>query len=103
VSNEFKFTKPQTSQRLDSIPVRSDGIHPRTIPSSRRSAISINSITSSDGLSIGVLRGTKTKRKWEVAKAAGRLNMKLIKYHPICVLWFTALLTLGAVLQVVIK
>jgi len=103
VPNEFEFTKPQASQRLNSLHSRSARVSTRTISPTRGSTISIDSITSADGIPIGVLRGTKAKRKWEVAKAAGRLKMKLIKYHPVCVLWVTALLALGAILQVVIK
>ena len=102
VTNEL-FT-PQTSERRDSLLIRSARVSARTIPTTRGATVSTDSLSSPDGIPIGVLGRRENEAKWQIASKKWvrreKTRMKLLKHHPFCVLWLVSMLTLGAILQV---
>jgi hypothetical protein len=95
---------PTTSTRRDSLYIGSDRISPRAIDTTRGSAISLDSIISFDGVSSSFQWRTEIEAERQTSIfGRKRSGMKFIKKYPISVSWWIGLLSLGLILQVVIK
>lgn len=96
----------QTDQGCHSLHFGSNWIPARAIYSTRGSAFPFDSLVSADGIPISVYWRTEIERDWQASnfrEFKERRRMKLIKNHPISATWWLLLLTLGGILQIVVK
>lgn len=83
-------------------PIRGDRVLSRTIYRKRGTPIHSHSLSSFDGIPIGVERGAEIEAEWgDQATRRGRSGqVKFVRKYPISIAYFAILFLVGIILQV---